>query len=114
MDKFVDKIKTATGWERVAKVNNSYVLSFNMSDIPVIKGLIIDQSADTFYLEFKEFTPLPISFLIDIGNSRNQYWTVTGTGFSIELTGRQEKPYSVMREKNSTNFPTITKKVGVQ
>lgn len=76
MDKFVDKIKTATGWERVAKVNNSYVLSFNMSDIPVIKGLIIDQSADTFYLEFEEFTPLPISFLIDIGNSRNQYWTV--------------------------------------
>jgi len=76
MNKFVDKIKTATGWERVAKVNDSYVLSFNMNDIPVIKGLVIDQSADTFYLEFEEFATLPISFLVSIGSSHNQYWTV--------------------------------------
>lgn len=76
MDKFVDKIKTATGWERVAKVNNSYVLSFSMSDIPVIKGLVTDLANDTFYLEFEEFKPLPISFLVDIENNRNQYWTV--------------------------------------
>ena len=76
MDKFVDKIKIATGWERVAKVNDSYVLSFGMGDIPVIKGLVVDQAADTFYLEFEEFKPLPISFLVNIGDSYNQYWTI--------------------------------------
>lgn len=76
MDKFVEKIKIATGWERVAKVNDSYVLSFGMGDIPVIKGLVVDQAADTFYLEFKEFEPLPISFLVNIGDSYNQYWTI--------------------------------------
>ena len=76
MDKFVDKIKTATGWERVAKVNDSYVLSFDMSDIPVIKGLITDLAAETFYLDFEEFTTLPVSFIVDIGGSHNQYWTV--------------------------------------
>lgn len=76
MDKFVDKIKTATGWERVSKVKDSYVLSFGMGDIPMIKGLIIDQDSDTFYLEFEEFESIPISFLVDIGDSYNQYWTV--------------------------------------
>ena len=76
MDKFVNKIKTATGWESVAKVNDSYVLSFDMNDIPVIKGLVIDQAADTFYLEFEEFASIPISFLVKLGDNYNQYWTV--------------------------------------
>ena len=59
-DEVVNALKTATGWQKISYVNDSYVIGFKLMDMQTIKGLV--QGQGCFALNFNAFENLPLSF----------------------------------------------------
>lgn len=76
MDHLLDEIKAATHWHDVKKVDDAYVITFDFKDFRHIIGLARGEEMDSFYLNFDSLRQVPISFLVSLGSSTVQYWTL--------------------------------------
>ena len=82
IDTIVEELKVATGWKDISYVGDSFVLNLDIKEMRCIKGL--KQGNDCLHLEFEDFTTLPVSFVVTVGNTVHQYWTL---GRQLHRTG---------------------------
>jgi hypothetical protein len=82
IESIVEELKIATGWKDISYVGESFVINLDINDMRCIKGL--KQGNGCLYLEFEDFRDLPVSFVVTVGNTVHQYWTL---GRQLHRTG---------------------------
>jgi hypothetical protein len=96
-DRILEEIKTATGWNQVAKEDSGYVITFHEREAHQIKGL--SKNDTTFYLAFESLSAIPICFYIIRHGRHFQYWTLND-----QLHRSDDKPAYIMYDQEGNRY----------